>query len=119
MICAYLLYNRTYFKAEEALAYFGERRTDLKVGRAFQGVQTPSQVCKALTAFVNDDTSLMKCHLQARYVGYVEDILSRLGGQLPAARTMQLKAVKVRALEGLFVMGIDGLIVGCARDVKC
>ena len=29
---------------QESLEYFGFRRTDLTVGRTFQGVETPSQV---------------------------------------------------------------------------
>ena len=32
----------TYF--QESLEYFGDRRTDLTVGKKFQGVETPSQV---------------------------------------------------------------------------
>lgn len=29
---------------QESLEYFGKRRTDLTVGKTFQGVETPSQV---------------------------------------------------------------------------
>ena len=30
--------------SQESLEYFGRRRTDLTVGKTFQGVETPSQV---------------------------------------------------------------------------
>lgn len=34
------------FNKQESLDYFGDRRTDLSVGKTFQGVETPSQVGK-------------------------------------------------------------------------
>lgn len=38
------------FHLQHSLDYFGVRRTDYTVGKAFQGVQTPSQVSDALAS---------------------------------------------------------------------
>ena len=38
---------------QESLDYFGDRRTDLTVGKTFQGVETPSQVLVLLFLFSN------------------------------------------------------------------
>ena len=44
MICIYMVETGLFSTADESLDYFGSRRTDLNVGRKFQGVETPSQV---------------------------------------------------------------------------
>ena len=46
MICVWLVEAGTFKKAVDSLEYFGFRRTDTRVGHTFQGVDTPSQVCK-------------------------------------------------------------------------
>ena len=44
MICVWLVEAGLFNKAVDSLDYFGARRTDTRVGRMFQGVETPSQV---------------------------------------------------------------------------
>jgi hypothetical protein len=45
-------YNCTSHVHKESLEYFGKRRTDLTVGKTFQGVETPSQVsCTEYTTY--------------------------------------------------------------------
>ena len=98
MICALLLYDGTYSTAEESLKYFGERRTDLQIGRAFQGVQTPSQVPHACISVITLTA------VQARYVAYVQTILQQFNGSLPPAKTVHLKAIHIRALKGMPIL---------------
>lgn len=45
MICVWLVEAGLFSSASDSLDYFGARRTDTRVGRTFQGVETPSQVC--------------------------------------------------------------------------
>lgn len=42
--CSFFTVKLFKFYLQESLHYFGERRTDRKVGKTFQGVETPSQV---------------------------------------------------------------------------
>jgi len=43
MVCVWLLHSGAFANAEDALDYFASRRTDLSVGKKYQGVETPSQ----------------------------------------------------------------------------
>lgn len=80
MICIWLLESRQCANAKEALAKFGNRRTDYNKGKSFQGVQTPTQ---------------------ARFVGYFDIITNKLGGLIPAVRTLKLKKVTIHSINGV------------------
>lgn len=77
VICTWLIESGEFTKAEESLGYFGDRRTDLSVGKTFQGVETPSQ---------------------SRYVGYFERIKKDFGKQLPPPKKLQLSSVTIHGL---------------------
>lgn len=63
--------------SKEALQLFAENRTDLRHGKAYQGVETPSQT---------------------RYVGYYEKILHVYNHQIPPARVLKLKSITITAI---------------------
>jgi PTEN phosphatase family protein len=65
---------------KEALAKFGNRRTDWDKGKSFQGVQTPTQ---------------------ARFVEYYEKITNKLGGLIPSPRTLKLKKITIHSINGV------------------
>ncbi|XP_060078284.1 phosphatidylinositol 3,4,5-trisphosphate 3-phosphatase TPTE2-like [Ylistrum balloti] len=99
MICTWLIDCGLFEDAEESLGYFGDRRTDLTVGKTFQGVETPSQ---------------------SRYVGYYEKVKKDLEGQLPPRKEKKMTSVKIEGLTGVgngdgsdFSMEIrvDGLLI--------
>ncbi|XP_069129758.1 phosphatidylinositol 3,4,5-trisphosphate 3-phosphatase TPTE2-like [Argopecten irradians] len=99
MICTWLIDCGLFEDAEESLDYFGDRRTDLTVGKTFQGVETPSQ---------------------SRYVGYYEKVKKDLKGQLPPRKEKKMTSVKIEGLTGVgngdgsdFSMEIrvDGLLI--------
>ncbi|XP_071087021.1 phosphatidylinositol 3,4,5-trisphosphate 3-phosphatase TPTE2-like isoform X1 [Haliotis cracherodii] len=79
MICTWLIDCGLFEEAEESLNYFGDRRTDLSVGKAFQGVETPSQ---------------------SRYVGYYEKIKND-NRQLPPKKYMKITSLKIEAIRGV------------------
>jgi len=64
---------------QSSLDYFAARRTDLRVSNQFQGVQTPSQ---------------------GRYVDYMHQIISEMGGVCPAAVPLTLATIRVHGLAG-------------------
>ncbi|KAJ8297558.1 hypothetical protein KUTeg_024089 [Tegillarca granosa] len=80
MICVWLIDCGVFEQAEESLEYFGDRRTDLTVGKRFQGVETPSQ---------------------SRYVGYYEKVLKEFGRGLPPRREKKIVSVKIEGLTGV------------------
>ncbi|XP_033742878.1 phosphatidylinositol 3,4,5-trisphosphate 3-phosphatase TPTE2-like [Pecten maximus] len=99
MICTWLIDCGLFGDAQESLDYFGDRRTDLTVGKTFQGVETPSQ---------------------SRYVGYYEKVKKDLKGQLPPRKEKKMTSVKIEGLTGVgngdgsdFSMEIrvDGLLI--------
>ncbi|CAC5403682.1 unnamed protein product [Mytilus coruscus] len=64
----------------DSLNYFGERRTDRKVGKTFQGVETPSQ---------------------SRYVGYYEKVKYDLNEEMPPAKYLKIESVKITSIKGV------------------
>ncbi|XP_046557011.1 LOW QUALITY PROTEIN: phosphatidylinositol 3,4,5-trisphosphate 3-phosphatase TPTE2-like [Haliotis rubra] len=78
MICTWLIDCGLFEEAEESLTYFGDRRTDLSVGKSFQGVETPSQ---------------------SRYVGYYEKIKND-NRQLPPKKYMKITSIKIEGITG-------------------
>ncbi|ELT95902.1 hypothetical protein CAPTEDRAFT_62994, partial [Capitella teleta] len=90
MICVWLVESGAFDEAKESLEYFGDRRTDLSVGRKFQGVETPSQ---------------------SRYVGYFEKAKKQFNGELPPSVTLKLKTITVQNLSGV--------AKGDGRDLSC
>ncbi|KAL8583379.1 hypothetical protein ACOMHN_035361 [Nucella lapillus] len=60
--------------AKTSLEYFGDRRTDLTKGTAFQGVETPSQ---------------------SRYVGYFEKIKNEYNRHMPPRKLLKIKSFKI------------------------
>ncbi|XP_064637589.1 phosphatidylinositol 3,4,5-trisphosphate 3-phosphatase TPTE2-like isoform X2 [Lineus longissimus] len=78
MICTWLVDSGLFEQAEDSLSYFGDRRTDLTVGKKFQGVETPSQ---------------------SRYVGYFERVKKELGYQLPPDKKLKLKMVRIEGIS--------------------
>ncbi|XP_067662869.1 phosphatidylinositol 3,4,5-trisphosphate 3-phosphatase TPTE2-like isoform X1 [Haliotis asinina] len=79
MICTWLIDCGLFEEAEESLTYFGDRRTDLSVGKSFQGVETPSQ---------------------SRYVGYYEKIKND-NRQLPPKKYMKITSIKIEGIRGV------------------
>ncbi|XP_031564991.1 phosphatidylinositol 3,4,5-trisphosphate 3-phosphatase TPTE2-like [Actinia tenebrosa] len=88
-ICSWLLASGQFEEARQSLGFFGFRRTDYNVGKTYQGVQTPSQ---------------------SRYVGYVEQIFTKLNRRMPAPVPLKLRTIKID--------GISGLGNGDGRDLK-
>lgn len=80
MICTYLIHTELFQAAEESLHYFGERRTDRKVGKTFQGVETPSQ---------------------SRYVGYYEKVKYDLNEEMPPAVNLKIESLKITSIKGV------------------
>ncbi|XP_041358735.1 phosphatidylinositol 3,4,5-trisphosphate 3-phosphatase TPTE2-like [Gigantopelta aegis] len=80
MICIWLIDCGLFEEAEESLTYFGDRRTDLSVGKTFQGVETPSQ---------------------SRYVGYYEKLKNDYDRQLPPKTYLKMTSVKIEAIAGV------------------
>ncbi|ESP02383.1 hypothetical protein LOTGIDRAFT_224889 [Lottia gigantea] len=89
MICCWLVDSGLFEEASESLDYFGDRRTDLSVGKTFQGVETPSQ---------------------SRYVGYYEKMKTDFGRKLPPTKYLRMKSVKIEGL--LYVGNGDGSDLG-------
>ncbi|XP_032219913.1 phosphatidylinositol 3,4,5-trisphosphate 3-phosphatase TPTE2 [Nematostella vectensis] len=79
-ICAWLIASGQFEQAQHSLEYFGVRRTDYSVGKTYQGVQTPSQ---------------------GRYVGYLEQIFTKLNRRMPPAVTLKLKTIKIDGIGGV------------------
>ncbi|XP_076117411.1 phosphatidylinositol 3,4,5-trisphosphate 3-phosphatase TPTE2-like isoform X2 [Mytilus galloprovincialis] len=80
MICTYLIHTELFQAAEDSLNYFGERRTDRKVGKTFQGVETPSQ---------------------SRYVGYYEKVKYDLNEEMPPPKYLKIESVKITSIKGV------------------
>jgi len=79
-VAAWMIYSGQFKTAEEALNYFGVRRTDKAKGLRFQGVETPSQ---------------------SRYVGYLERVLKDMKGRLPTPKPFILKSLKMHGIKNL------------------
>lgn len=61
--------------------YFNmKRRTNWEKGTTFQGVETPSQ---------------------SRFVGYYDIITNKLGGLLPSIKTLKLKSITIKSINGV------------------
>ncbi|XP_048776038.1 phosphatidylinositol 3,4,5-trisphosphate 3-phosphatase TPTE2-like [Ostrea edulis] len=99
MICTWLVHCGVFDEAQESLDYFGDRRTDLTVGKTFQGVETPSQ---------------------SRYVGYFERVKKDLNGCQPPETKKRITSVKIEGLEGVgngdgsdlsMEIRVDGLLI--------
>ena len=67
------------YDLQTALQKFGNRRTNWEKGTTFQGIETPSQ---------------------SRFVEYFDKIRKEHGGQLPPKRTLRLKRVIIRSING-------------------
>nr|XP_039265693.1 phosphatidylinositol 3,4,5-trisphosphate 3-phosphatase TPTE2-like [Styela clava] len=80
IVCCWLLEEGRFDSAREALAYFGERRTDLELDSKFQGVETASQI---------------------RYVEYYEQLKKLYDGTLPPPTELDLKTVKICSIKGV------------------
>lgn len=81
MICAYLMYSaRTdYPTGEAARQYFASRRSDPRVGKKFQGVQTPSQ---------------------CRFIDYWQEIIHTYDCAIPEAPVLFIKSFKIHSPPG-------------------
>lgn len=80
IICVWLIDCGLFHDAKDVLEYFGDRRTDLTVGKMFQGVQTPSQ---------------------SRYVGYFQKLKQEYCGNLPEKKQLNLISIKIIAIKGV------------------
>ncbi|XP_053236510.1 phosphatidylinositol 3,4,5-trisphosphate 3-phosphatase TPTE2-like isoform X1 [Podarcis raffonei] len=80
MICIWLIQNSLFESAKESLQYFGKRRTDESTSSKFQGVETPSQ---------------------NRYVEYYATLKWKYNLQLPKARPLEIKSIKLYAIHGV------------------
>jgi len=80
MICTWLIESGQFSEATETLNYFGSRRTDLSVGKTFQGVETPSQ---------------------SRYVGYFEKIKQKFDGKYPPEQKLLLESVEISGITSV------------------
>lgn len=80
IICTWLIDSGLFDEAKDVLDYFGDRRTDLSVGKMFQGVQTPSQ---------------------SRYVGYYQKLRKDFGGKLPPKVKLRIVSIKITAIKGV------------------
>lgn len=110
MICVWLIECGLFEGAEESLEYFGDRRTDLTVGKKFQGVETPSQ---------------------SRYVGYFEKVKKKLDGKLPAQVPKKISTIKIFNLTGVgngdgkdlsMEVRVDGLLIyecNFGQNINC
>jgi len=79
-ISSWLIESGKFSLSQDALEYFGKRRTDFEVGEAFQGVETASQI---------------------RYVGYFERVKAEFDGKLPPSKTLAIKEVKINSIAGV------------------
>ncbi|CAL8093729.1 unnamed protein product [Calicophoron daubneyi] len=77
VISSLLLYRGVCSSAEQALRFFGERRTDLGVGSKFQGVETPSQ---------------------RRYVHYFARLKNHLNWKIPNVR-LKLETIIIEGIQ--------------------
>ncbi|CAF1195361.1 unnamed protein product [Adineta ricciae] len=77
MISVALLKTNVCKTAQEALNLFAERRTDLRHGKQYQGVETPSQT---------------------RYVHYYEKILHVYNHSMPPPKVLRLNTITVTAI---------------------
>lgn len=59
------------------MTLFAEGRTDLRFGKQYQGVETPSQT---------------------RYVGYYEKILHVYNNQMPPTKILKLKSIVIKSI---------------------
>lgn len=85
MVCIWLIASGEYDDAEEALNWFGERRTDKTVGSKFQGVETPSQ---------------------SRYVGYYADMKKNHNSKMPKRKEVVLEKI---VIKNIYTFGkLDG-----------
>ncbi|GAB1607276.1 phosphatidylinositol 3,4,5-trisphosphate 3-phosphatase TPTE2-like isoform X1 [Argonauta hians] len=80
IICVWLIESGLFNEAKDVLEYFGDRRTDLSVGKMFQGVQTPSQ---------------------SRYVGYFQKVKHVYNGKLPPKKKLNLISIKIVGIKGV------------------
>ncbi|KAK3706234.1 hypothetical protein QZH41_010931, partial [Actinostola sp. cb2023] len=79
-ICSWLIANGQFEQARQSLEFFGFRRTDYNMGRTYQGVQTPSQ---------------------SRYVGYVENIFTKLNRRMPTPVPLKMRTIKIDGISGV------------------
>jgi len=77
MISVALLKTGVCQTADEALALFAEGRTDLRHGKTYQGVETPSQT---------------------RYVGYYDKILHIYNHKMPPIKYLRLQTITIIAI---------------------
>ncbi|XP_071125731.1 phosphatidylinositol 3,4,5-trisphosphate 3-phosphatase TPTE2-like [Mytilus edulis] len=110
MICVWLIECGLFDGAEESLEYFGDRRTDLSVGKKFQGVETPSQ---------------------SRYVGYFEKVKKKLDGKVPAQVPKKISTIKIFNITGVgnadgkdlsMEIRVDGLLIyecNLGQNINC
>lgn len=110
MICTWLIDCGLFGDAEESLEYFGDRRTDLTVGKKFQGVETPSQ---------------------SRYVGYYDKVKKNMDGKIPLQVPKLMTTVKIYNLTGMgdndgkdlsMELRMDGLLIyecNFGKNINC
>ncbi|XP_028397905.1 phosphatidylinositol 3,4,5-trisphosphate 3-phosphatase TPTE2-like isoform X2 [Dendronephthya gigantea] len=79
-ICTWLLACGKFRVSQESLEYFGKRRTDLTVGKTFQGVETPSQ---------------------SRFVGYMEKIIYDLNWNVPEAIPRKISHIIIEGIKSV------------------
>ncbi|CAB4017144.1 phosphatidylinositol 3,4,5-trisphosphate 3-phosphatase TPTE2-like [Paramuricea clavata] len=79
-ICTWLLACEKFRVAKESLEYFGKRRTDLTVGKTFQGVETPSQ---------------------SRFVGYMEKIIYDLNWIVPEDIPRKISQIIIEGIKSV------------------
>ncbi|XP_052796776.1 phosphatidylinositol 3,4,5-trisphosphate 3-phosphatase TPTE2-like isoform X2 [Mya arenaria] len=80
MICVWLIDCGIFEDAKDSLDYFGDRRTDLSVGKTFQGVETPSQ---------------------SRFVGYYEQVKKLYNCELPPKKELKITTFKIESIAGV------------------
>lgn len=80
IICTWLIDSGLFDEAKDVLDYFGDRRTDLSVGKMFQGVQTPSQ---------------------SRYVGYYQKLKKDFAGKVLPQIKLRIVSIKITAIKGV------------------
>ncbi|UJR31416.1 hypothetical protein I4U23_018909 [Adineta vaga] len=80
MISVALLKSNVCKTADEALNLFAEGRTDLRHGKQYQGVETPSQT---------------------RYVHYYEKILHIYNDQMPPTKVLRLNTITITAIASI------------------
>jgi len=79
MVCALLIAQGLFRDAENSLQYFGQRRTDLRLSKQFQGVETYSQI---------------------RYVHYFQKLVDAGMRNIPS-RPFRLQEVVISGLRGV------------------